>query len=59
MMVLVCVEEADFKSMTDLGCSDTLEYLDVTNDLLNGFPSALIPDRYFSPPPRPVHADFV
>ena len=41
-IVSACVYEADLKATTDLvsGCSDTIEFLDITDCLTGVFPSA-------------------
>jgi len=61
-IVLLCVDdEIDFKSTTDLlsGCSDTLEFLDVSEYLPGGFFPFSAPDRHLITAFRPVHGGFV
>jgi len=58
-MVWSCVDETDFTSTTDLvsGCSNTLEFLRVTDYLSGVFVSVLIPDRYLTTAFRLVHSN--
>ena len=58
---LLCKEEADFKLATDLvsGCSNTLEFLSITNCISGEFPLDLVPDRYLTTRHSQDHNDFV